>query len=80
MLLVLTFNAVFSHLKLTNGCAVKNVNEKKSFADLPYLFWIMLEETNNFFGLMCCSMIARHSSSVLGFSRGEHVRNTILFQ
>jgi len=35
VLLILTFDAVFSHLSLTNGCTVK-VNEK-SFADLTYL-------------------------------------------
>ena len=39
MLLVLTFDAVFSHLYLTNGCIVKKVN--------TFIFE-MLKETNNF--------------------------------
>jgi len=36
VLLVLIFDTVFSHLYLTNGCTVKQVNGKK-MADLPYL-------------------------------------------
>ena len=38
VLLALTVDAVFSYLLLTNGCTVKKNNEKKSFANLPYLF------------------------------------------
>jgi len=37
VLLVFTFDAVFSHLYLTNACKVNTVNTNQ-FADLPYLF------------------------------------------
>jgi len=49
LLLWVTFDAVFSHLKLTNGCTVKKLM-KTSFDTLPYLFFFggMLVETNSF--------------------------------
>jgi len=38
VLLVLTFDAVLSHLYLTNGYTEKKVHKKNSFADLLYMY------------------------------------------
>ena len=44
VLLVLIFDAVFSHLSLTNDCTVKKL--MMFYTDLPCLFLEMLVETN----------------------------------
>ena len=54
VLLVLTVNAVFSHLLLTNGCTVKKVNENKKFCrhTVPIFFGDVSGNKQPF----CCPM------------------------